>query len=183
VVEEANAIGTAYLRIDLLPASAQPALRQAFRDYLDSRLATYRRIGDIEAARAELSRSENLQGEIWKQAVAATRLPDARPGAELLVMPALNQMFDITNVRVVATQMHPPQIIYWMLVALAVASGLLAGYQSAGEKGYDWIHKLGFAAIIALTVYVILDIEYPRLGLVRIDAIDRVLMDVRAGMR
>jgi hypothetical protein len=53
---------------------------------------------------------------------------------------------DLLAPTVVATQMHPPQIIYWMLVALAVASGLLASYQSAGEKGYDWIHKLGFAA-------------------------------------
>jgi hypothetical protein len=42
VVEEANDIGTAYLRTDLLPAETQPALRESFRKYLDSRLETYR---------------------------------------------------------------------------------------------------------------------------------------------
>src|SRR6202012_1664566 len=41
VVEEANAIGTAWLRLDLLPAARQPALRDGFRSYLDSRLAYY----------------------------------------------------------------------------------------------------------------------------------------------
>ena len=41
VTEEANAIGTAYLRIDLLPEASQPVLRQLFREYLDSRLETY----------------------------------------------------------------------------------------------------------------------------------------------
>ncbi|HEY5866855.1 MAG TPA: DUF4239 domain-containing protein, partial [Candidatus Tectomicrobia bacterium] len=38
IVEEANAIGTAYLRLDLLPAAAQPALRELFRRYVDARL-------------------------------------------------------------------------------------------------------------------------------------------------
>ena len=107
-VDEANAIGTAYLRIDLLPASAQPLLRETFRDYVDARIATYRALPDLEAARRELARSQDLQREIWAQAVAATRMPESRPGTEVLVMPALNQMFDITTVRVVATQIIRP---------------------------------------------------------------------------
>lgn len=182
-VEEANAIGTAYLRVDLLPASAQPRLRESFRNYVDSRIETYRKGSDLGAARRELARSQELQQEIWSQAVAATRLPDARAGTEVLVMPALNQMFDITTVRIVATQMHPPVIVYAMLIGLALASALLAGYQSAGQKAHDWLHQIGFAAIVALTAYVILDIEYPRLGFVRIDAIDQVLVNVRASMK
>ena len=183
VVREANAIGTAWLRIDLLPAAAQPKLRQTFKDYLDARIATYRKLPDITAARRELERSQQLQSDIWNQAVAATRLPDARPNAELLVMPALNDMFDITTVRVVATQLHPPVIIYWMLIALALAAAALAGYQAVEAKTHDWLHQAAFAVVIAFTVYVILDIEYPRLGFVRIDAIDQVLVNVRAGMK
>jgi hypothetical protein len=181
-VDEANAIGTAWLRIDLLPAAAQPALRDAFRRYVDARIATYDALPDIPKARAELARSQTLQSEIWRQAVAALRSPDARASGEMLMVPALNAMFDITTVRTVATQMHPPTIVYVMLCALAIASALLAGYQAAGGRGYDRVHKLGFAAIVALTVYVILDIEYPRLGFVRLDAIDEVLLSVRASM-
>ena len=98
-------------------------------------------------------------------------------------MPALNQMFDITTVRVAATQMHPPTVVYAMLVGLALAAALLAGYQSAAERTRDWVHQIGFAFIVAFTVYVILDIEYPRLGWVRMDAIDQVLASVRAAMR
>ncbi len=183
VVDEANAIGTAYLRIDLLPASAQPRLRETFRQYVDARLATYRKLPDFDAARSELARSQQLQADIWAQALAATRLPDSRPGTDVLMVPALNQMFDITSVRLVATQIHPPTIIYAMLFFLSLASALLAGYQSTGRSDYDWLHGVGFAAIVAFTVYVIVDVEYPRLGWVRIDAIDQVLADVRAGMK
>ena len=182
-VDEANAIGTAYLRIALLPEAAQPRMRETFRDYVDSRIATYRKLPDVEAARDELVHSQQLQNEIWAQAVSAIRLSETRPGTEVLVISALNEMFDITTVRVVDTQLHPPLIIYAMLVGLALGAALLAGYQSAGEKGYDWPHKIGFAAIVAFTVYVILDIEYPRLGFVRLDAIDQVLVNVRAGMK
>jgi len=182
-VQEANAIGTAYLRIDLLAPSMQPGLRKTFRDYVDSRIATYRNIADLTSARAELARSQDLQTEIWRQAIEATRASGGHPQAAILVLPALNDMFDITTVRVTATQIHPPLIIYAMLIALAIASALLAGYQSAGEKAIDWVHQIGFAAIIAFTVYVILDLEYPRLGLIRIDAIDQVLVNVRSGMK
>jgi hypothetical protein len=69
-----------------------------------------------------------------------------------------------------------------MLIGLALISALLAGYQSAAESVHDWMHWFGFAIIIAFTVYVILDIEYPRLGWVRLDALDQILVNVRAGM-
>ena len=182
-VDEANAIGTAYYRVDLLPASAQPRLREAFRNYVDSRIATYKKLPDIPAAQRELAHSLQLQAEIWSQAVAAVGMPECRPGTDLLVMPALNQMFDIQGLRVAATQIHPPLLIYAMLIGFALASAVLSSYQSAGEKGYDLVHKIGFAGIVALTIYVILDIEYPRLGLVRLDAIDQLLVNVRAGMK
>ncbi len=183
VVEEANAVSTAWVRIDLLPAFAQPKLREALRAYTDSRIATYRKLPDVAAASAEVLRSQELYAEIWSQAVAALRLPGVRDGTEMLVVAAVNDLSNLAASRVAATLIHPPSIIYWMLIALALAAALLAGYQSAGEKDYDWMHKIGFAAVVALTVYVIFDIEYPRLGLVRIDAIDRVLVDVRAGMK
>ena len=183
VVDEANALGTAYVRLDLVPASAQPKLKETFRKYVDARIETYLLLPDVVAAKASLARSEELQAEIWSQAIAAVRAPGSPLAAELLVLPALNDVFNITTVRGGATMIHPPVIIYAMLIGLALASALLAGYQTAGEKAYDWVHQIGFAGIVAFTVYVILDIEYPRLGFVRIDAMDQVMVNVRSGMK
>jgi len=183
VVDEANAIGTAWLRIALLPESAQPRMRDLFRQYADSRIATYRKLPDLEAARDELARTQKLQNDIWAQAVTATAAPESRPGTNIVVMPALNQMFDLATVRTAATLMHPPVIIYVMLVGLALASALLAGYRTAADKAYGWIHQIAFSASIAFTVYVILDMEYPRLGWIRIDAIDQVMINARGSMK
>jgi hypothetical protein len=181
-VDEANAMGTAYLRIALLPASAQPALRELIRSYADARIATYGKLPDVAAAQAEVGRSQQLQNEIWKHAVAAVALPDATAGTNLLMMPALNEMFDLATTRLAATQMHPPMVIYAMLVGLALASALLAGYHAAGDRAHGWLHQVGFAAIIAFTVYINIDLEFPRLGWIRLDAIDQVLVAARASM-
>ncbi len=181
IVQEANATGTAWLRLDLLPASAQPELRDLFRRYLDLRLAAYRKMPDIEAAREELSRANALQGEIWNKAVAACQESPNPLKAQLI--PPLNEMFDIATTRTMAARTHPPAIIFAMLGVLALMSSLLAGYAMAGGKTRSWIHVVGFALIMATSVYVILDLEFPRLGIIRIDPFDQVLVELRQSMK
>jgi hypothetical protein len=182
IVEEANDIGTAWLRIDLLPDSLQPPVREKFRQYLDARLAAYRAIPDMQKVNAELARATALQGEIWSLSVTATRQAQGST-AGMLLLPALNAMIDITTTRTVAAQTHPPNVIFGLLAALALACSLMAGYGMAGSATRSWVHILGFAVILTITVYVIMDLEYPRLGLIRVDAFDQVLVDVRASMR
>ena len=182
IVEEANNIGTAWLRLDLLPDSAQPALRDKFRQYLDARLATYRAVPDLVKVAEEYRRATELQGQIWSLAVAAGSDPSARPFANSLLLPALNAMFDITTTRRMATLFHPPLIIYMMLAALALVCALMSGYGMASSSQRSWLHIAGFAVIMSTTVYVILDLEYPRLGLIRLEEFDQVLVDVRSSM-
>jgi len=183
IVKETNAIGTAWLRLDLLPISAQPTIRESFRQYVDSRLEAYHKLPDVQAAQAELTKATVLQSDIWTQAVAAGRLEGAPPAATMLLLPALNEMIDITTTRTMATKLHPPAAIYGMLVGLALASALLAGYDMAGGKSRSWLHVIGFAAVMAVAVYIIIDIEFPRLGLIRVDAFDEALRELRASMR
>jgi hypothetical protein len=182
VVEETNAIGTAYLRLDLLPADAKRSLQAKFREYLDTRIEVYQKLPDIAAARETLAKANALQGPIWAEAVAACKT-GSNPQATILLLPALNQMIDITTTRTMAAEMHPPAVVFIMLAVAALASSLLAGYGMAGGKSRSWVHMLAFAAIMAVTVYVILDIEYPRLGLMRVDAFDRALVELRQSMK
>lgn len=177
IVQEANAIGTAWLRLDLLPASAQAPLRDQFRTYLDSRLETYRLLPDVAAAEAEYARSVVMQQSIWTNAVAACSGAGAQ--ATMLLLPALNDMIDITTTRTAAMRMHPPPVMYGMLFALALASALLAGYGMAGAESRSWLHVLGFVMAMAAAVYVIVDVEFPRLGVIRVDAFDQFLRDLR----
>jgi hypothetical protein len=183
VVDETNDIGTAYLRLDLLPVEAQPELREKFRNYVDARLAIYRKLPDMAAAQDEMVKANRLQGEIWRQSVAASKGQSASAAAPLLLLPALNAMIDITTTRTMAAQIHPPMIIFALLFGLALVSSLLVGYGMAGSNARNWLHMLGLAFVMAVSVYVILDIEYPRLGFIRVDDFDRALVDLRAEMK
>ena len=183
IVQEANAIGTAYLRLDLLSAEPRTELQALFRRYVDVRMATYR--GPKNLAESEVKRAEGtkLQEEIWAKALAASRSSEAPLQTVILLLPALNEMIDITSTRVMATLNHPPPVVFLLLGGLSLVGALLVGYGTSINKDRSWFHTLVFAAILSITVYVIIDLEFPHLGLIRVDAADQVLIELRQSMR
>lgn len=183
IAEEANAISTAYLRIDLLPAASQPAMREEFRNYLDLRLEGYRALPNRDAANTKFAQAEAMQERIWKDAVAATMRPGSHPDAAKLLLPAINNMIDITVTRRMALAMHPPVVILLLLFTLGLASAFLLGLNLPETGKMRYVHVLGYALITALTIFIIVDLEYPRAGLIRADSYDQVLVKVRANMR
>ena len=182
VTDEANAIGSAWLRLDVLPADAQAPLRDLLRRYVDSRLATYAQPNDESTAMARYAESTALQAQIWSTAMAAARRPDAPSQWTMLMMPALNDMIDITTTRLVAVRKHPPRVVFMLLFVLCIIGSLLVGYNGAVNKDRSLFHSTLYAIVMVLAIYVIMDIEYPRLGLIRIDSADEVLIDLRKSM-
>jgi hypothetical protein len=183
IAQESNEIGTAYMRLDLLPNEVQPPLRALFRSYIDARISAYRALPDIAVAQVELKRAEKFQREIWNQAVTATRRPDTAREVPILLLPAINSMIDITTIRFMSALLHPAPIIYILLFVLGLACALLAGYTMAQEKYHNWLHISIFAITMSAVLFVIVDIEYPRAGLIRLDSYDQVLIDVRDSMQ
>jgi hypothetical protein len=183
IVTETNAIGTAWLRIDLLPVATQPQIRQDFRQYVDDRIAFYRELNS-EPARANdaLAESNALQTKIWAESIAAAR-EAPQPAVLSLVSQSLNDMIDITTTRAVALETHPPLAIYVLLFVLALASSLVAGFDMGDQPKRQWLHTAVYAVALTITIYTILDLEFPRVGIVRVDRYDQVLVDQRASMK
>ncbi len=180
VIQEANDIGTAWLRIDLLAPADQKPMRQLFREYLDSRLVSYASFGDLDLFQLELAKSQELQARIWSLAVpAAGRASNA---ATMLLLPSLNAMFDTCSERVGAMLIHAPESIFLLLIAVMLLCQTLAGYRFAANTSWTAMHRLIFAITLAITYYLIVDLEYPRFGLVRIDHMDRMLRDLRQSL-
>jgi len=183
LAEEANAIRTAYLRVDLVTHEHQPAVRQLFRQYLTSRLETYRKLPDMKAAEDEMERSMQLQNGIWANVIAAANVPRAPTAITFLLLPALNQMFDIAARRTMALHVHPPAIIYLLLFALGLLCSVLAGFRLAHRPQRDWLHILAFVVFTTLVINTMLDVEYPRIGLIRLSEADQALVDLQESMR
>ena len=174
IVQEANAIASAYQRVDLLPSTEQPEVRRLFRQYLDERVRISE-AADETTALSEMPKSAKLQQAIWSYAVRATR--DGVPGAPLL-LPALGQMIETANAKSIAVQTHIPGLVLGFLIAVALLSGLVAGFGMArGPR--NWLSLLAYASLVTLTMYVTMDMEHPRAGLIRIGAADLALRNLR----
>lgn len=175
ITAEANAIGTAKLRLDLLAEDDRTVLKTMIAAYVQERVQSYSSASNGARIAAELTEAQAMQGKIWERAVASGRKSDAPPSAAMLLLPALNEMFDITTTRAQLLGAHNPPIVYVLLWGSALVAGLLAGYGMTGLAHGGRLHELGFALVLTLALYVIVDFDYPRLGLIRVDRFDQAI--------
>lgn len=181
LTEEVNAIGTAWMRLDLLDLESRNDLREMFRDYLDSRITLFKGSKKEEDVERQIEKSREIQVRIWERLVAAVDSHPSPPIAQSTLAP-VNEMFDIGASRILATRQHPPSAIFLMLGTLVLVSSLMAGFGMGESSNQSPLHIIGFALITALTIYMILDLEYPRLGLIRVDSFDQALIELRVSM-
>ena len=180
IVEEANAIGTAYLRLDLLPAEARPASRELFRAYVDGRLdlTTHEPASGPDASLD--TNLEGLRAAIWTASVAAAPRCES-PQAAMLQLDSLNEMFDAGTRHDASFNAHTPTAIVVLLAVVAIVATLLVGYDLGRSRRFEWFHATLFAGVTASTIWVIYDLEMPRYGLIRGDDYDRTIREVREG--
>ncbi len=183
ILKEANAIGTSYLRIDLLPAEFQTELRPLYRHYTQNRIDTYQKIStDINQALKMNDQGLAMQHDIWQKTVAAS-LASQSPAAQTAVINALNDMIDVANERLASLRKRPPMIIFMMLFALSAIASALAGYKLAEKPKPPRVQVIIFALALAGTMYVVSDLGLPRVGFFTIQATDLLLEETLKGMR
>ena len=180
VIDEANAVRTAWLRLDVLSAADQPALRKTFQEYVQARVET--QAAEEEDTRNLEERIQQLKEEIWKGVHAAYRR-DGYSSSGNFLMASLNELFDLGDRRLAYRRYHMPIAVFIFLLALGLIGGLMAGMAMAGSKNRNWLYPVGFAIINGLTIYLIIDIEYPRHGLIRNDAVHQVLVEAAERLR
>jgi len=181
VTDEANAIGTAWLRLDLLDGADSDAMRPRFREYVEARLRLAEDFRSSDSLSPSERTSQQLQAQIWRESVSAVqRLPNPEVGPPLLE--ALNEMIDIAGTRAVRMRTHPSAIIYLLLGLLTMAATFLAGFGMAGRKSGASLHMWAFICLLTATLYVTVDLEFPRFGLIQIGTADRSLVQLRGSM-
>lgn len=165
-LQESNAIGTLYLRADLLPTGSAEALRAEIRQFVDLRLALHD-AADPQAALELHKQTQATQTRIWKLVIAAAQ---ASPEADALSLPisAANEVFDISAARTMAYRSHVSEVILLMLGAVAFVSALLLGASSGGLARRPWLATLAYAGTLAMVLFTILELDRPRHGVIRI---------------
>ncbi len=177
IVEEANDIGTAILRADLYPDSVRAAFRKDFKAYLDSRIEFFEAANDLPRIRKSLQTSQYIQQSLWNRATLYGRDKENLHRTAQMI-PALNAMIDIVTTRNAATIAKVPPLIIYLLISLCILSSLMMGY-SVGKKP-EWIIIFCFTATIVMTIYLIIDLDRPRRGLINMSDVNKQIVNLRS---
>jgi len=164
VVEEANAIGTAYLRSEYLDEPFSTEARQLLREYVDMRLAAL----DPNNLEAAITRSEEIHQELWSQVVT---LAKSNPTPTIaLYISSLNDVIDIHSKRVnISLQVRVPPAILLGLYFVAMLSMVLMGIQGSYSGKRNFIAMFVMVLILSLVFLLISDLERGQQGLLLVN--------------
>ena len=180
VVEEANAIGTAYLRVQLLPAAMRTEVRALLRDYLDLRVQASVLTAIDRAERQDLlAKAGRAQNTLWGYAVQALEV-DPNAYTPTLFAESVNQLIDNFGKRDAALSRHVPEVVLLLLYGTFLMTGAIVGF-STGIAGHrPSMVSYVLVALIVVLVFIILDLDRPRRGLIEVS--QKSLLDLQSSI-
>jgi hypothetical protein len=163
--EEANAIGTEYVRAGLLPAADAAKVRAALKDYLDQRVLFYK-VSDSEELRNINAKTAELQLGLW----SAVQSPVvAQPNPVLaLALSGMNDVLNSQGYTQAAWWNRIPPGAWGLMLAVGVISNLLIGYDSR-RAGRKLARLLVLPFVVSVAFFAIADIDSPRRGIIRVN--------------
>ena len=177
VLDEANALGTTYLRAGLLPDAQGTVVRDLLPRYLTARLEFYDAGEDEVRLAAAEQDAARLQAELWALAERAGRAAPSPIVAAFVV--SLNESIDLAAARGHAARTRVPQAV-WLLLLVVAAGGCFSTGYAAGASGVRaWVSSLALPLLLAVVMTLIADLDRPRGGLIRIS--QQPMLDLKAG--
>jgi hypothetical protein len=167
VLQESNAIGTAYLRARLLPEPDRAAVAGLLRAYVQNRLDFDNLRGEPAQFKAVIGRTEQLQRELWSQALSAVQKDDREVTTGLFIE-SLNEVIDLHAARLSAIDNHVPEPVLMLLLLVAIMSATGVGFACGLQNSRHFFTTTMMALLIALVIIIILDLDRPRRGLIRV---------------
>lgn len=164
IVREANAIRTSYLRADLLDEPQRSELRAALQSYTEHRIAVFAgRPGGVDPG--ALAEVERLHERIWRGAVGGVT---GRLAVAQAVLTPINDVIELHATRLAAARKHIPGLVLALLIACSALALAVIGYGS-GLGGRRRVPlTLSLALLISAALWITIDLDYPRRGLIRL---------------
>ena len=162
--EEANAIGTEYLRADLLPAADAAKVKGLLERYTEQRIAFYV-TRDLDEYTQIAARTAKLQSELWT-AVQVPAVAQPTPLSALAVAGA-NDVLNSQGYTQAAWWNRIPASAWALMATMAICCNVLTGYGARNAKAERML-LLVLPLVVSITFMLIADIDSPRGGLIRV---------------
>jgi hypothetical protein len=170
IVEEANAIGSTYLRASFLRAGTADRFRSILRDYTQARLKSYAYTSDPASREAMERKSIAMQDVLWSVVVTAAR-DDPGNGRLGLLAQALNDTIDVSTKQAAALRGHVPTAMLGLALATSFVAIMLVGAHFARAHRPQIFLGLVVGLLIATVVTEVVDLDRPEQGFVRVDLV------------
>ena len=179
VVDEANAIGTTYLRAMMQPEPVRTQASGLLRNYVDTRMAMFGDATTEPQRDASARQSKQIQNQLWAGAVTASQRSPT-PITSIYVQ-ALNEMIDLDGKRVAAVANRIPPDIWFLLGILSIMTTIVVGY---GQRQRAALTTFVPVLTIAIALSLIADLDSPTHGLIRVDqqSLQSLSVDFKTGM-
>jgi hypothetical protein len=159
--QEANAIGTEYVRLDVLSAANATDVRALLRDYLDQRILFYTS-RDSELLRQARTKTSQLQAELWSEVTASAT---AKPSPlSALVLSGMNDVLNSESYTEAAWRNRVPLAAWILLISIAAYCNFLLGYRTHRKSSILLVLPIA----LAISFFLIADIDSPRSGIIRV---------------
>jgi len=167
VLDEANAIGTTYLRAQLLPDPARKEVSDLLHHYVDVRLEFYQAGIDQGKLQKVDEDTEKLHRALWSYAIT-TGGQDPRAIPTGLFIQSLNEVIDLHSKRMTAMENHVPESVFVLLLVVATLSLGLVGYGAGMGRDRNLLPTVISVLLIASVILLIMDLDRPRRGLIKV---------------
>lgn len=170
VIDESNAIGTAYLRTELLPEPHAARMQELLAGYVDLRIqASVIDLSDYDRYDAMVGRTLDAQSELWRVAMEAADSGQSSPAIVGLFVNALNDLIDSYGSRQAQLQKHVPEVVLFLLFVIFIVSGSLLGFAAGLSGSRPMTATVSMAILIVLVIFIVIDLDRPRRGLIQVD--------------
>ena len=174
VVQEANSIGTTFLRASFLPEPHHSEIENLLRRYVDTRLKFYGAGSDKGKIAAAENTTSSIQKQLWGHAVAVGKISPSPLTATFVT--SLNETIDLDATRLAAKWNNIPGAV-WLLLLLVAGCGCWATGYSAGATGKRTAFSQGiFPVLIAVVITILVDLSVSRRGFIGISQQSLILL-------
>ena len=168
VVDDANAIGTAFYKADLLAEPGRSEVRARLLDYARTRVITYENTRDHKAREALIDRTLEVQSQIWPALRRALQEKTLGP-YETSMVQAINDVFDAQTRRITVAFDRMPAAVSILLLAIAAFSLAVAGNNAGLAGRINRLRMSIFVVILVALMLAILDFDQPQTGFIRLN--------------
>lgn len=176
IVAEANAIGTAHLRADLLSEPHRSGMRDTLRRYTEHRIEVAR----VSRGSVHLEQMREVAGfhaELWRHALAGV---NDRPAFTMAVLQPVNEVIDLHSNRIASGRKHLPLLVLGLLIASSVLAIGVIGYGCGMAGRRRTALAIPLTLIISAALWITIDLDHPRAGVLRLT--DAPLREINFGL-